>query len=167
MRLIYIANRGRQYDSPASPARAMDPGATLIAESRAQVSILFGVLTLAFAAALATGVTGAQSGSGRVATAIFCGLFLGACLAGWVVTLQRPTRLEVSEDAIRYVRCNGQASTLTRQPGDELCFVKYRHGRIWTLGLCIAGTETIIFLCLFSRSAVRQACLARGWRFDR
>jgi hypothetical protein len=164
MRLIYIANRGRQYDSPV---RAMDPGATLIAESQAQVSILFGVLTLAFSTALATGVTGAQSGSGRVATAIFCGLLLGACVAGWIVTLRRPTRLEVSEDAIRYVRCNGQAATLTRQPGAELRFVKHHRGRIWALGLCVAGTDTIIFLSLFSRSAVRQACLARGWRFDR
>jgi hypothetical protein len=164
MRLIYIANLERHYEAPV---QATDPGATLIAESRAQVSIVFGVLTLAFAAALATGVAGAQSGSGRVAAAIFCGPLLGACLAGWILTLRRPTRLEVSEDAIRYVRCNGQASTLTRQPGDELRFVKYRRGRIWALGLCIAGTDTIIFLCLFSRSAVRQACLARGWRFDR
>jgi hypothetical protein len=49
-------------------------------------------------------------------------------------------------------------------------FVK-RHAaalsRIWTLGLTIVGTDTVITLLgFFSRNAVRQACRARGWRFD-
>jgi len=38
--------------------------------------------------------------------------------------------------------------------------------RIWTLGLTIVGTDTIITLGFFSRKAVKQACRARGWRFD-
>src|ERR1700746_3640134 len=91
MRLIYIANRRQQYDSSVG-ATDPDPGPTIIAESRAHVSILFGFLTLAFAAALARGVTGAQSGPGRVAVAIFCGMLLGGFIAGWIVTLRRPTR---------------------------------------------------------------------------
>jgi hypothetical protein len=164
MRLIYIANRRQQYDSSVG-ATDPDPGPTIIAESRAHVSILFGFLTLAFAAALARGVTGAQSGPGRVAVATFCGMLLGGFIAGWVVTLRRPTRLEISEDAIRYARRNGRAYTLSRRPGTELRFVKQHSGRIWTLGLSVAGTDTAILLSLFSRNAVRQACLARGWRF--
>jgi hypothetical protein len=55
---------------------------------------------------------------------------------------------------------------LLREWGDELQFVQRRNGRTWTLGLTIAGTGTIIFLGFFSRKAIRQACLARGWRFS-
>jgi hypothetical protein len=42
---------------------------------------------------------------------------------------------------------NGHVSTLSRQQGDELRIVK-RHagtlGRVWTLGLTIVGTDTVI-----------------------
>ena len=81
--------------------------------------------------------------------------------------VRRSARLEITTDAIRYTQRNGQVSTLSRQSGDELRFVqKLRGGRIWTLGLTIAGTGTVITLGFFSRNAVRQACRARGWRFD-
>jgi hypothetical protein len=47
------------------------------------------------------------------------------------------------------------------------CFVQRRRGlRTWILELTIAGSGTGIVLGFFSRNAVRQACLARGWRFD-
>ena len=40
--------------------------------------------------------------------------------------------------------------------------------RIWVLGLTIKGTDTVMDLRgEFPREEVRQACLARGWRFDR
>jgi hypothetical protein len=32
-------------------------------------------------------------------------------------------------------------------------------------GLTIEGTDTVMFLGMFSRKAVEQACVARGWRF--
>jgi hypothetical protein len=68
------------------------------------------------------------------------------------------------------VRRNGQASALSRQQGDELRFVKHHAGafsRIWTLGLAIAGTDTVLVLPgFFSRQQVRQACSSRGWRVD-
>jgi hypothetical protein len=40
--------------------------------------------------------------------------------------------------------------------------------RVWVLGLTIKGTDTVMDLrAEFSREEVWQACLARGWRFDR
>jgi hypothetical protein len=61
----------------------------------------------------------------------------------------------------------GPVSTRSRQQGYELRFVQRRRGpRIWAIELTIAGSGTGIVLGFFSRDAVRQACLARGWRFD-
>jgi hypothetical protein len=82
------------------PGNASDPGAIVVSESQSQIGILFGFLSLAFAAALARGVVDAES------------------------------------------------------------------ARIWTIELTIAGSGTGIVLGFFSRNSVREACLARGWRFD-
>jgi hypothetical protein len=112
-------------------------------------------------------VAAAQTGSGRVAVAVFCGILVVAFIAIWMVTIRRPARLEITPDTIRYVQRNGQVSSLSRQSGDELRFDQRPRGfRIWTLGLTIAGTDTVIILGFFSRDAVRQARRARGWRFD-
>ncbi|MGD0923690.1 MAG: hypothetical protein ABR926_00665 [Streptosporangiaceae bacterium] len=125
---------------------------------------------LVFAVALARGVAGAQTTAGRTAAAIFCGVLIAALITGWIVMIRRPARLEVTEDTVRFVQRNGQVSTLSHQRGDALRFVKQHRGalsRVWTLGLTIAGTDTVITLPgFFSRNAVRQACGARGWRFD-
>jgi hypothetical protein len=68
------------------------------------------------------------------------------------------------------VRRDGQVSALSRQQGDELRIVKQHAAalsRTWTLGLAIAGTDTVLSpLNFFSRAAVREAGQAHGWRFD-
>lgn len=160
----------QQYDSRMGgigPGNGPDSGAIVVTESRPQVGILFGFLILAFAVALARGVAAAQSAAGRVAVVVFCCSLEVAFIAAWIAAIRHPARLEVTEDGIRYVRRNGQESRLPRQWGDELRFVRRRRApRIWTLGLTIAGTDTAIILGVFSRNAVRQACRARGWRFD-
>jgi hypothetical protein len=83
--------------------------------------------------------------------------------------IRRPARLEVSADAIRFVQRNGHASVLSRPSGNELRFVKQRRGalsRIWTLGVALAGTDTVIELPGFSaRNAIRRACGSCGWSF--
>jgi len=56
-------------------------------------------------------------------------------------------------------------SALSRQQGNRLRWTKELRGRIWKLGLTIEGTDTVMVLGMFSRKAVQQACLARGWRF--
>jgi hypothetical protein len=149
------------------PGKAPDPGAIVVSESRSQIGILFGFLSLAFAVALARGVIDGESTSGRVAVAVIFGILVLICVRAWIMMIRRPARLEVAGDVIRYVPRNGQVSTLSRQQGDELRFVQRRRGaRIWTIELTIGGSGTGIVLGFFSRNAVRQACLVRGWRFD-
>ena len=173
MRLMYVTRRpaghapAQQHDSRMGAGGPADLGPTIVTESRWQVSILFGFLTLAFAVALVRGVTGAQTTSGRVAVLVLCVVLLTVFISAWIRTLRHLTRLEITEDAVRYISRNGQSATLSRQQGNELYFVRRnRGGRIWTLGLAIMGTDTVMDLgILFSRTAVRPACVARGWRF--
>ena len=165
MRLIYVAHRAPQYDSRTGAVN-WSPGATIVRESRAQISTLLGFLTVACVAALARGVPGAQTAAGRVAVAVVFGGLLVILVVGWLVMLRRRRRLEITEDAVRYVQRNGQVSALSRRDGDELRWVKQLRGRVWRRGLTIVGTDTVMLLGTFSRQAVRHACLARGWRFD-
>ena len=173
MRLMYVTRRPvgqaptQHYDSRMGAGGPAGLGPTIVAESRWQVSILFGFLTLAFAVALPRGVTGAQTTSGRVAVVVFCVVLVTVFSSAWIRTLRHPACLEIMEDEIRYVRRKGESATLPRHQGNELFFVRRnRSGRIWTLGLAIMGTDTVMDLgLLFSRKAVRQACLARDWRF--
>jgi hypothetical protein len=149
------------------PGDAPDPGSIVVSESRSQIGILFGFLSVAFAVALARGLIGVQSTPGRVAVAVIFGLLVLACVRAWVMMIRRPARLEIAGDVIRYAPRIGPVSTLSRQQGDELRFVQRRRGpRIWTIELTIAGSGAGIVLGFFSRNAVRQACLDRGWRFD-
>jgi len=165
MRLIYIAHRTQQYDSQIGAANS-DPGPTIVRESRAQMSTLFAFLMVACAAALARGLPGAQTTAGRTAVAVIFGGLLVVLITGWIVMIRRPRRLEITEDAVSYVTRSGQVASLSRRQGDGLRFVKQLRGRTWRLGLTIVGTDMVMFLGSFSRKAVRQACLARGWRFD-
>ncbi len=155
--------------SGISPGNTPDSGATVVIESRSQIAITSGFLILACAVVVARAVISGTK-TGGVVVAIVAGIFLVALIAGWVVRGRTRARLEITEDTIRYVQRDGRVSTLSRQQGDELRFVK-RHAaamsRVWTLGLTIVGTDTVITpLSLFPRNAVRQACRARGWRFD-
>lgn len=163
MRLIYIANRDAQMAafSPVS-------GATIVRESRGQISSLFGFLAVCCAAALARGEPAARTTAGRVAVVVIFGGLLAALAVGWIVWLRRLGRLEITEDAIRYVPRGGQVTTLSRasrQQGSELRWVKQLRGRTWRLGLTVAGTADVMIVGTFSRKAVQQACLARGWQW--
>jgi hypothetical protein len=146
-----------------------DLGSIVVAEDRRQIGFLFGFLILVFAVALVRGVAGAQTTAGRAAAGVFCAVVLVVLMAGLISLLRRPARLEVSADEIRFVRRDGQVSALPRQSGHELRFVKQRRGafsRVWTLGVGVVGTDTVIDLPgFFARNAVRQACAARDWQF--
>lgn len=165
MRLIYVVNRPPQYD-PRMGAVNPDLRAIIVRESRGQLSALFGLLAVACAVALARGVPGAQSTAGQVTAAVVFGGLLVLCVISWIVTLRRRGHLEITADAVRYVKRNGQVTALPRQQGDELRWVKQLRGRAWRLGLTIVGTDAVMVLGTFSRTPVQQACLARGWRFD-
>jgi hypothetical protein len=117
-------------------------------------------------------VTGAQTSTGRVVGSVVFGAVLVALIVGWIrMSRSARRRLEITEDAIRYVPPDGCVPALSRQWGDELRFVIQHRAavsRVWVLGLTIKGTDTVMDLRgEFSREAVRQACLAHGWRFDK
>ena len=65
------------------PGKAPDPGSIVVAESRWQAGILFGLLVSAFAVALARGVAGARSTAGQVGAAVFCGALVVAFTSGY------------------------------------------------------------------------------------
>lgn len=142
----------------------------MVAENRSQIGLLFGILILVFVLAIARGEAGAQSAAGRVVIAVIFGVLIAVLARGWIIMVRKPARLEVSQNAVTYVRRNGQAAALSRQQGDELRFVKRRAGamgRTSTLGLSIVGTDTVLAIPgFFSRREVRQACRSRGWRVD-
>jgi lysylphosphatidylglycerol synthetase-like protein (DUF2156 family) len=152
------------------PEIAPDPGSIVVAENPLQIGLLFGLLILVFAVAIARGEAGAQSAAGRVAIAAIFGVLVLALARGWIMVVRRRSRLEVSQNAVTLVRRNGQVSALSRQHGDELRFVNQRGGalgRNFTLGLTMVGTDSVLVLPgFFSRREVRQACRSRGWRVD-
>jgi hypothetical protein len=154
----------------SGPGAIPDSGSTTVTESRRNIGLLFGFLTLAAAVALARDVAGARAGSGRVTVAIVFGALLLAFIAGWIAQARRRAHLEITAEAISYVRRDGQVSALSRRPGAELYFVKQHAAplsRTWTLGLTSIGADTILSpLSFFSRAAVQQACRAHGWPFD-
>jgi hypothetical protein len=169
-----LCRRLRQYDSRVS---GIDPGqgpagdATVLVERRWQASIVFAFIGVACAVALLRGVTGPQSAGGRAAVGVLFGAILVLIIVGAIRWGRSPRRrLEITADAIRYVPPNGRVSALSRESGDELRFVLRHRGpmsRVWVLGLNIKGTDTIMDVRgEFPRDPIRQACVARGWRFD-
>ena len=129
---------------------------------------MFGFLILVCAVAVVRVVTGGQANTAAVIVAILFGIFLVALIPVWLARSRRRARLEITENAIRYVGRDGRVATLSRQQGDELRFVKRdaaTMSRTWTLGLTIVGTDTVITpLSLFSRTARcgRRAAPAAG-----
>ena len=144
-----------------------DQGVIVVSQSRLQIRLLYGFLLAVFAAALVRGVVGASTTAGRVAVAVICGAFVAGVLAAFVLVSKRLDRLEVTDQAITYVLWSGQnKAVLSRECGDEIRIVR-RYSGGWSLidGLTIQGTDKFIGLPLFSRTEVRRACVARGWRF--
>jgi hypothetical protein len=155
-----------------APGTPPGSAAIIVAESQLHIGILFGFLTAVVAAALARGVIGAQTTGGRVAVVVIFGALLVLLITRWVIIARSPARLEISEDAIRFVPRRAQVRVLSRAEGDELRFFRRSAGRSWILGLTVAvpGTaagpgQVLSPLNFFSRKAVRQAGRSRGWRF--
>lgn len=154
------------------PGTAPGSTATIVAESQLHIGTLFGFLTVVVAAALARGVTGAHTTTGRVAVIVIFGALLVLLIVRWVIIARSPARLEITEDAIRFVPRRAQVRVLSRAEGDELRFFRRSAGRSWILGLTVAvpGTaagpgQVLSPLNFFSRQAIRQAGRSRAWRF--
>ncbi|HEY6294561.1 MAG TPA: hypothetical protein VIX15_02770 [Streptosporangiaceae bacterium] len=105
----------------------------------------------------------------RIFIVAFFGAFIALCVWIWFWKNSYRNRIEVADDAIRYVRWSGEpAVVLSRPETGELRIVRRPSDRKLFLydRLVIPGTGGWMNLRWFSTSEVRQACLARGWRFD-
>ena len=131
--------------------------------------ISFGVLTGILAVALSPGFA-ARAVSFRVGWGVGYAIVLALLIAWWVRTLRRPARLEITGEAVRFLRGNGrQKAVLSREQGDELRIVEQRASqggrRLW-LAQLNSIMDRRIPVNTFPVEEVRQACLARSWRSD-
>lgn len=140
---------------------------TVLRPGRLQRDGLFGGLIVIFVLALVRGLAGAQTSAGRVAVIVFAALVIAGLLAAWIVQLARPSRLEITAQAVTLVDARGKRTTLSREAGDELKVVISGGGRYRRRGLTIAGSGTVIPLGFFSLTQVQRAATAAGWRLTK
>jgi hypothetical protein len=91
------------------------------------------------------------------------------CLWLWFAVNRRRNRIEVADDAIRYVHWSGEpVVVISRTEADELRILRrLSDSKLFLYDrLVVPGTDVWMNLKWFSSRAVRQACAARGWRFD-
>ena len=142
------------------------PG-VFVKESSLKREGLYGILTLAFLAALIRGVTGAMTTGGRIAAGILFGALAAVVVFRWFWEVRHPGRLEVSTSTVRFVSGSGKVATqeISRSAGDQLQFVGRGAGRYVSLALQQPASGTTLSLGMFDRKPVRRACEANGWRF--
>ncbi len=139
--------------------------------ANASVAWVFVFFAALAAFALVRGYLGAATTAGRIGTIIFMGVII--CLLAWpaiYMATHRPT-MSISADSITYAKATSartavpQVLVLDRSSGNDLRVVTaIRRGGKYT-GLTIQGSGTILSLQLFDVSAVRRACIAKGWQF--
>jgi hypothetical protein len=81
--------------------------------------------------------------------------------------IRRPSRLEISPDAVTLVESNGKQTTLSRASGDEIRVIAVGGGRYRRPALTIVGSGTVLPLNFFSHSEIQRECLAKGWQFHK
>ncbi len=145
--------------SPGLPAA----GSIVVRQSHLQRDGLMGLLVVVFLAAQVRGYTGAQASGGRIAVAVIFGAIAVMLLVGWVGLMLRPSRLEISPQAIVLVDSKGERKGLSRQSGDQVRVIQLGSGRYRRAGLTIPGSGTAIPLPLFSVAEVTRQCGAAGW----
>ena len=147
-----------------------DQGGLLIVRTRRTATVIvFGSLALLWVLALVVAETAQQTTSGRIAAAVFFGLFIAGTVATWCAVDRGGRRLEVGRDAIAGRQgAKGKPFTLPRSAGGTLRILP----RFTLLGvtrearLVFLGTGGSLPLRGLPLDKVRDACEAQGWRFD-
>jgi hypothetical protein len=101
----------------------------------------------------------------RIAAVAILGGAAVVFATAWILSVLRPSRLDVSPEAVTLVRPDGERTTLHRTSGDEITVIDVRVGRYRRSALTIPGTGIELMLTFFSVKEVRRTCLASGWRF--
>ena len=144
-------------------------GRVIVRTRRTATVIIFGLLTLLWVLALAVSETAQQTTSGRIAAAVFFGLFIAGTAGIWVAVDRGGRRLEVGRDAIATRSgTKGKPFTLTRRAGGTLRILPQFTllGATRAARLVFLGTGGSLSLRGFPLDVVRDVCEEQGWRFD-
>ena len=137
----------------------------VVHESSRNVNILWGFLSVAFAAALARGHFGAETSAGRLTIDLVFGGLLVASLVIWVITRRRPARLEITHDAITLAYEGKPGSIALRATGELYLHRPVIGTKVGPAYLKVTGSDDAIPIDTFNFALVRDACRAKGWRF--
>jgi hypothetical protein len=160
------------FDNPTPPKPDDHP---VVLRTESGTWWIFAVVAAFCAFALARGYLGANTTGERIEAVAIMGTAILLCAwAALTMKFRRPT-LTISADAITYARqasararaANGQALALHRSSGSELrlVVVSPSPGRPAMTRLTIPGCGTTLPVVSFGLERVRQACIAKGWRF--
>jgi hypothetical protein len=141
----------------------------IVIEQRRRYTVAFGVMIVILALGLAVSEANPSSRASKIVIAVFFGAFIALCVWLWFALNRRRNRIEVAGDAIRYVHWSGQpVVVISRAEADELRILRrLSDSKLFLYDrLVVPGTGTWLNLKWFSARAVRQACVARGWRLD-
>lgn len=170
------------YGRPPGAGAEPPAGATVIRGRNTGAATIFGCLALLFILVLAVSEGSKETTGGRVAAAVFFGVFALGSLAGLIAGLVRTSRMEIGRDVIvsrplasrraprRPSGSPPQARVFEfpRHEGDTLRllpkFTFYAQAR--KPKLIFLGRGGFIPLSGYSPARVQRACEAQGWRFD-
>jgi hypothetical protein len=141
----------------------------IVIEQRRRYTVAFGLMIVILALGLAVSETNPYSAASRIVVAVFFGGFIALCVWLWFALNRRRNRIEVADDAIRYVHWSGApVVVISRTEADEIRILRRLSGSKLFLydRLVVPGTDAWMNLKWFSARAVGQACAARGWRID-
>lgn len=148
-------------------AEAEDTSAIVVRQHSRTVDFLWGFLVLAFGVALFRGRAGAGTDGGRLVVDLVFGGLVVASIAAWVWFRRRPSRLTITPDAISFSHKRDREGTVLRRTGDLYVATPLGPGAAHRERYLRAeGSEEAIPLLLFDWKTVRDACVAKGWRFS-
>jgi hypothetical protein len=146
----------------------------VILRASAGAAWVWAVLAAFFAFALVRGYLGAATTAGRIGVVVFMGSCIGLVLWAAVYMVMHRSTMSISANEIIYAKAatartraaGPQMLVLDRSSGSDLRMLTVSRGnRKYATGLTIDGSGTTLPIRTFDPNLVRQACLAKGWRF--
>ena len=138
-------------------------GPIVVEQSRANVNVLWGFLSVAFAFALWRGHQGAQTGTGRLVLDVILGVAAILSVTAWILSYRNPARLEISQDVITLSH-RGKPNTIElRRPGPLYVHRVFNPRGGAQSYLKVVGSDDAIPLVLFNWKEVERACHTFGW----
>ena len=146
------------------PDHQRDP--IVIEQSDTSVNVLWGFLTVAFAVALWRGHVGAETGPGRLVLDVVFTVGVIVSVAAWISFHRHPSRLEISQNVIRFSHRGRPNRIELRRPGPLYVHRVFNPKGGAQSYLKVAGSDDAIPLVLFSWKQVESACRATGWPIE-